>query len=765
MINKFQKSVLLAGCGLAAIATPSFAQDAESDYGDNVIVVTAQNRSEDVQDVPIAISVVGADELRDQGVTDFREIDRIAPAVQITQDSQYTRVAVRGVGTNSNDEAQDQSIAINIDGEYLNRPNVLNVSLFDLDRVEVLRGPQGTLYGRNATGGAINFITRKPGNDFGINASASYGNFDAIVLEGGVDVPFGDVGGLRLSGIYNKRDGYYYHPNLDARSGDADTLGGRASLRLTPTDALTVDLAFEYVTIDAIIPSFASVNVNAAGNTPGAGCAGVVGWVEVAPATPNTQCIPQNTQYTNQITDRSRYGGPISGLSMNDLETNAIRGRIAYDFGGAILTYTGGFRDTDQDADQALPPAYEFLEFANNIKTQSHELRLNGGALGGIQWQVGGFYFNEKLSNVRGLYNRFIGPNGSFINFFTRDTKAESFAAFGQVDVPLTDTLTAVAGLRYTDDSRDGIFGNYGFVFNAGRVDQTTIGPARSIQNLSAEGDKLTWLAGLNYQPNSDTLIYGKVSTGYKAGGFDSVGAYDPETNTAYEIGAKLNFGELGQHRFNTSAYYYDYKDLQASVLLNPAIGGQIFNAGAATIWGVEAELDIELDQNDSFSATFNYLNAEYDDLLAAYTVFCVGCGDTSVGDLDNDPATVTQPNLGGNRLPQSPELVVTLGYEHVFDLGGAGTLTANAFSRLKSNYFLDIFNYRDSRQKAFTQTDLSLEWAPVSEQFSVQAFVRNLEDTQPKSYAGFVAAGPDDIYNWTFSPPRTYGVRVTVDF
>ena len=768
MAHFSKKCVLLAGCGLIAVATPAMAQDvpppaatAQVDDDAADIIVTAQNRAERVEDVPIAIDVVGAEAIAQAGVTDFREVERIAPVLQITQDSQYTRVAVRGVGTNSNDEAQDQSIAINIDGEYLNRPNILNVSLFDLDRVEVLRGPQGTLYGRNATGGAINFITRKPGKDFGVNVNASYGNYNAFSVEAGVDVPFGDVGGLRLSGIYTDRDGYFYHPNINARSGSAGTKGGRASLRLTPVSGLTVDLVGEYVEIDNIIPAFAAVNVNQGGRAPGAGCSGI-GFTEVAPLTPGTQCIPTGTSYLQTI-NRSRYDAPISGLSPNHIESTAIRGRLQYDFGAATFTYTGGYRDSSQDTKQALPPAYEFLEFGNNVETQSHEIRLSGNnPAGAFQWQVGGFYFDEKLDNVRGLFNRFIGPNGSFINFFTRDSQIKSYAAFGQVDVPLTETLTAVGGIRYTHDDRTGVFGNYGFVFNAGRVDQTTVRPAPSIIRPEAKGEKVTWLAGLNYKPNADTLIYGKVATGYKAGGFDSVGSYDPESNTAYEVGGK--FG-IGPHQINTSAFYYDYKDLQASVLLNPAVGGQIFNAGKATIWGIEVEGKLKLSRNDTFSATFNYLNAKYDDLLAAYTVFSVGGADTSVGDLDNNPNTVTQPNLAGNKLPQSPDVIITLGYDHVFDLGSAGSLTASAFSRFKSDYFLDIFNYNDSRQRGFSQTDLALIYRPTSEKFSIQAFVRNLEDERPLAFGTFVAAGPDDIYNWSFGAPRTYGVRLTVDY
>ena len=751
------------GQGGAGAAVPSDEAPEGAPLASNSedIIVTAQNRSESVQDVPIAINVVGGEALRNAGVADFRDLARVAPQLNITNDANYTRVAVRGVGTNSNDESQDQSIAINIDGEYLNRPNILNISLFDIDRVEVLRGPQGTLYGRNATGGAINFITRKPGETFAVNGSVTYGNYDAWIVEGGVNVPFAGFGGLRLSGIYNKHDGYFYHPNINARSGTADTIGGRASLRLNPTDALTIDFAAEYVEVDNIIPADAAVDFNVGSNGPGAGCA-QNGFVEVAPLTPGTQCVPQNTNFLRTI-DRERYNAPATGLSTNKQESLAFRGRLQYDFGPAILTYSGGFRKTDQDADIALHPAYVFYEFKNNTETQSHELRLNGGTKGSLIWQVGGFYYNEQLDNFRGLYGRLIAPNGSFINTFTRDTEAESLAAFAQVDVPLGETLTAVGGIRYTDDKRTGVFGNYPFRFNSGPVAPTT--PPPTVLNLSASGNKLTWLAGLNYQPNSDTLLYGKVSTGYKAGGFDSIGAYGPETNTAYEAGAKLNFGEGGRNTFNLSGFYYDYKDLQVSVLLNPNVGGQIFNAGAATIWGIEAELTIRLDDNDRFTGSVNYLKSKYDNFLAAYTVFCVGCADTSLGDLDTNPATVTQPNLAGNRLPQAPRWTITTGYDHTFSLGAAGELTASVYSRFKSDYFLNVFNQRDSRQTAFTQSDLNLTYRPVGRTFSVQGFVRNLENEQPLAFGNFTAAGNDDIFVWQFGAPRTYGVKLAVDF
>ncbi|OYZ45702.1 MAG: TonB-dependent receptor, partial [Novosphingobium sp. 16-62-11] len=431
-------------------------------------------------------------------------------------------------------------------------------------------------------------------------------------------------------------------------------------------------------------------------------------------------------------------------------------------------------------------PAYRFNTFIDTIQTQSHELRLNGES-DLLVWQTGAFYFKEDLEVERGLYRAppppfLLGANGGYVNYFERSVESRSWAVFGQADVKVSDQITLVGGLRYTDDKRSALYKDYGGaianpsnpLFNTGSVRPASLGtPLRNL-TLGSAADKLTWLAGVNFKPDPDTLIYGKVSTGFKAGGFDSVGVYAPESNTAYEAGIKKNFGANAQHIFNLAGFYYDYKDLQVGVLLDTTKGAQIFNAGKATIWGIEAEANIKLSDNDTFSASVNYLNAEYNSLLTAIPVFCVGgsgCrpsggnGELTVGNLETTPGVITQPNLAGNTPPMTPEWTITLAYDKVIPLGDMGSLTASVFSTFKSAYFGDVFNYRDSKQTAFTQTDLSLTYAPENKRFSLQGFVRNLENVRPLTYSGFTVAGPDDIYNWQFSAPRTYGVRLSFDF
>ena len=506
-------SSLLAATSVAAqsqggpAAAPPLAAPAAPDADVGEIIVTAQNRAENIQNVPIAISVVSGETLRKAGVTDFISVERVSPSLQITSDTTNTRVTVRGVGSLNNNEAQDQSIAVNIDGEYINRPTILNAAIFDMDRIEVLRGPQGTLYGRNSTGGAVNFITRKPGDAFAVNGSVSYGNYNQVIAEGGVDLPFGDLGGVRFSGIYSDHDGYNYHANspvstpqypttYNSRSGSDHTYGGRASLRLKPVSGLTLDAAVEHVEQNFVPAAQAYADLNQPSNAPGPGCS-ANGYVEVGQATPGTQCIPLDTNFLSKI-NRNSYPTPLLGVGRFILRSTAIRGRATYDMGFATLTYTGGYRDAFNSGVNTLSPNYAFTNFGAKVTTQSHELRLNG-KLSGIVYQGGVFFFKEDQDTDGGLYSPFIGPQGSYITYFKHPTTSKSYSAFAQVEVPLGSVLTAVGGLRYTDDSRHAIYRNYGFVFNSGAVDLT--GPAPTNLALKYSGNKVTWLAGLNYTP------------------------------------------------------------------------------------------------------------------------------------------------------------------------------------------------------------------------------------------------------------------------
>jgi iron complex outermembrane receptor protein len=364
-----------------------------------------------------------------------------------------------------------------------------------------------------------------------------------------------------------------------------------------------------------------------------------------------------------------------------------------------------------------------------------------------------------------------------------RDSINKSKSLFGQIEVPLTDTLTAVGGARYTDNTnlgywRDRTGGGPGAFVGPQQRSLSTPGLFTNPVFLRSDQHKFTWLGGLNYKPDQDTLVFAKVSTGFKAGGFDAVGTYGPETNTAYEAGLKKNWGARGRNIFNLTGFYYDYTGLQVNVLLNSAEGGRTFNAGKATNWGLEAETVFELTENDHLNISVNYLHAKLNELSALYNVYCVplaeggrgncltpqGSDLSAVGDLDPNTAGIQSPNFTGHRPAYSPRWIIAAGFDHEFVLGNADSLIARVNTTFKSKYFVGFFNSPDESQNSFTSSDLSREYRHHAG-LSVTAFVRNLEDKRPLTYGQFIAAGPDDIWNWQFGTPRTYGVRAAYKF
>jgi iron complex outermembrane receptor protein len=792
----FGSSALMSSVALAQPAPAAPATGEPQSLAE--IVVTAQNRAQNVQDVPIRIDVINAAQLEQAGFSDANDLGKVAPVAMIQQDQGTVQVTLRGVG-NTAGGSTDNSVVTNIDGEYINTPAALGVALFDLERVEVLRGPQGTLYGRNATGGAVNFIMRKPGDRLGGNVSASYGNYQAVRLDGGVDVPLAQGVGMRFAGFYEDRNGYVKHPGMlpgryggfvfpgfaGGRSDDNHAWGGRASLQANEIGGtgLSVYAAAERSKRKFTPQVFTFIDTHQPGFTPGPNCANP-GWERTAPAiTDQTLCIPSSTNYLDGVS-RKEYPAPANGIGRQFWDTTAFRGRIDYKFSpAATLSYIGGWRKFERDpkSTSSLPVVYANLVTNNRTETQSHELRL-AGTISGVIYQFGGFYFKEDVENFGGFYLGDITPGtrnfGFYINYNLRDSLNKSKSLFGQVEVPLTGTLTAVGGARYTDNENLGYWRDRAGMFVGPQ--QRTIGVDQFTNPLflRSSDDKFTWLGGLNYKPDADTLVYAKISTGFKAGGFDAVGTYGPETNTAYEAGLKKNWGARGRNIFNLTGFYYDYTGLQVDVLLNSAEGGRTFNAGKATNWGVEAETQVELTENDRINLSVNYLHAKLNELSALYNTYCVpiseggrgncltpqGADLTAVGDLDPNTAGIQSPNFGGNRPAYAPRWIITAGYDHEFDLGPSGTLTARANTTFKSKYFTSFLNYPDESQGSFTQTDLSLEYR-ARWGLDVTAFVRNLENKRPLSQAYFLAAGPDDIWNWQFGTPRTYGLRVSYEF
>lgn len=769
MLNTHHKKAILSTAVLMALSAGAYAQEAEQSSSKQdleVIEVTAQNRVQSASDVPISMNVVSAELLENAGVSDIQSLSRVAPDFVTANDSISTRVSLRGISTESNDEAADQSLTISIDGEYINRPRVMNAAMFDIQRVEVLRGPQGTLYGRNATGGAVNIITNKPEiGEFNGDFSADVGNYNSREFTGALNVPLGDIAAIRIAGFSSQHDGFRSHEAAGLKSGDKDVQAGRIGLQLEPTDNLSAYFGYETNSLEQQAPFFAAVDANVTGQADdGNGqCNVAAGWEEIATVNDEVLCTPSKTNNLASV-DRENFAAPsTAGFAFHNVDGDAYRAQIDYRMDAMTISYRGGYRDSTVDADEALHPNYIFYR-NTNIKTTSHELRFSGGE-DRFFWQGGVFQFqedqdvNSALLVYIGAYPN--GPQGFWANTFYRpDVESKSTAVFGQVDVPVTDTVTVVAGGRYTKDRKSATQTNLpgGLTFD----ENPTIRPIDTeggvVSDLLSEESEFTWTLGANYQPDGDSLYYGKVSKGYKAGGFDSTGKiYDPEILYSFESGLKLDRDE---YSVTGSAFYYDYTDLQVAILLDTNKGGQVFNAGEARIWGLEGTYDTWLTESDSLALSLNYLNAEYTEFAGAIPVQCLGgCGTTAVSEVDGELVS-----LAGNEPSNAPDWIITLAYDHYWELE-AGSLVGSIFTRYKSDYFLSPFNDRDSQQDAYTQTDATLKFTTADETWEAMLYVRNIENESPVSYYTYTAAGPADVQLWSFGAPRTFGVKVSYNF
>lgn len=707
---------LLLTCSAIALPT-AHAQEQAQDTGLGEIVVTAQKRSENVQNTPIAMNVVDGAKLLDAGVTDIRSLSRVAPDLDFVGDSVYTKLSVRGVSAQDVSLASDSALTVNIDGEYINRPTGLNAAFFDLERVELLRGPQGTLYGRNSTAGALNIIAQKPEDEWGGFATVSYGNYHSLTAQGALNVPLTDTLAVRVAGLHSDHDGYYN------KAGNGNTDAARLGIRWDATPDIKAYVAGEYVNMDSYSSAVYGVRVN---------------------GTTNPDLIGQEPAKLNfTIPDHWQMGS----LGYIRQEQFALRGKLDVALGFADLSYVGGYRHSDLSALNPLngfaPTTFQMSIPKMNSRTQSHELRLSHAYDSGLFWQAGAFYFRETQDVEQGLQ---LPPAGNaYVNYFYRpDVKAESISGFGQVTAPLGDTVKFTGGIRYTDDFKSGTFYNFsGFM----PVKPGIASSAATVLPRSAHSSRVTWSAGLDWQVGLSNLLYSKVGTGFKAGGFDTAGTFAPEKLIAYEIGSKNRFMD-DMLQVNLSAFYYDYTDQQVVILIDTAQGSATVNAGKSRIWGIESEIVAKPSKNDSFTLSANYLDAKFQQFLTSAATVA---------------AANVNADLSGNKPPQSPGVTISLGYDHVFRMGDS-EVKASVFSRFKSEYYLTAFNYRADRQAAYSQTDLTLEYRAPGEAWSFQGFVRNLEDERVKVSSNFTGATVG-IYSWQLGTPRTYGAQLSYKF
>lgn len=743
------------------------------------VVVTAQKREQSLQDVSVAVTAVSGKDLVDLGVTDAFRLDVLAPGLQLGLSGADPRPALRGARTQQV-EANDVAISFYTDNLYRPRHGQALAGFVDVDRVEVLRGPQGTLFGRNSFGGLIHVISNQPEfNKVDYGAAVTGGDYEQIRGEGFINVPIGEMAAFRLAGVREHRDPYVRNVTVGDRGGlkDADAGYVRGLLSIAPTDLVDINLRAEYwkdgsngnghfgYFVEGIPVNLDTGQTNGVTGTmrPRVGrsdeCAVTCGrygaGLDLA-ATPGLDTAAPTLSDPHRIADDT--------IPERDLEELTLAGDFSMDLGFATLKVMLAWMDYEEYrwADCDLSP-YPSNACGNDITsdTAQQEMQLTSSPGSDLQWVAGMFFLQEDLTNAflwQDFHTTFANnapvPGAEPVNLYASwanqiQVDSSSMAAYGQASYAITDNMRIIGGIRYTDDERE--WKIYGQNPNdLSRIDFSVL----EVPDGRGAWDKITWKAGAELDLGENSMMYFTASTGFLAGNqqgaFQGTNSYDEQTVTAYEIGSKNLFAG-GRLLFNASLYYNEYEDLLATRFVDTGVTTLAFtdNAGEIDAYGAELEIDWAATDQLQLGARIALQDVQYGDFVLP-NVYTEG-GITISGVAD-------QFQLDGLQVQNSPDITATLLGSYHIDLGDMGSLRPAVTIYISDDYRADDSPWSYGNQDSFTKTDLSLTWRSLNQDWSVRAFVHNVEDEVVLLKATRFGG---DVAITDYGPPRTWGVTL----
>jgi len=748
------------------------------------VVVTGTKRSTPLQRTPIAITALSAATLQDNHVQTMLDVVALVPGFQATAQGDHgvTTMTLRGIGNDSaKTQYADPEVASFVDNVYSPRAEGATALLFDVEAIEVLRGPQGTLWGRNSTVGAVNIQTVKPVlNDRSGSVEGGIGDYGRYGMRGAFNIPLSDTMALRIGAVHEQHDGYVDYQKLP----DIPIASQRAA----------------YIAAGGTAATFRPINPNqwAVGNKKysaqdqSAFRASLLWHI--------TPQLKWNVSY-ERFADRGTPSANIMQVpragekfwsTLSDSapwvqrDSDAVRSRLEYSINPELaLVYVAGFSKYqgsmrfDQDGGAQLPTSIrsgglfqEHTTTDSNYRSHSHEVELHSLGKNTIDWQLGAYYAAEKndirfdIPILAGTQEGTVNWQGSFIQ--PNETVA-SGAVFSQATWNVSDQLHLTGGVRYTKDRRENDGGHqWNWAYNDA-VPQVPLNPSMypSVANGYARGvpgndgvfhgSKVTGLLRVNYDLNKDNMVYGSVATGYKSGGIQDRGLpYAPETLTNYEIGTKSTFAG-GAIKVNNALFYSDFKDFQFNTPVTFSDGSRglsILNAKGAEVTGLESEISARLTPVDRLSVTLAFLKTKLGFLIA-------GSNDYALPPCVSDPGGNPCLNVTGNKLPHAPKFSTTVQYQHTFNLGDGANLVPRITAHYETQTELSVFNLGEGdKQKAYTTADLGLRYQN-GKGWWVDGFVRNVSDEKVRTSA-FNSMGP-----WLsqYKPPRTIGLNTGYDF
>lgn len=714
-------------CSVAAVGglTVASGASAQSEQATQIgdVVVTAQKRSQSVQAIPAAITALGSEALEQRGVTDTSDLQFVVPSLQTGKLLGQTAVTIRGVGLNQG----SPGVAIHVDGVYQARPAMGDLGQVDLERVEVLRGPQGTLYGRNANGGVINFITKAPTDQFEGYVLGSYGNYDESRLQGVVNVPFSDRIRARLVlDRWNREEGFIKNVIPGGQDLDKGTsLAGRLRVSADLTENLTLDLSTS--ALQSSGPSLYFTLHNK----------------------PNATAVAQNPFLQGAIIPLEPWRTSANDPVESDRNFGSGSATLTWDVGGATVRSITGFSrlsdrflgDDDTFNLSAFPATRNFRS-----KTWTQEINVSGD-IGPVNL-VGGVFYMDDDAYVMQEYDFKLGVfplPPSILHFETLSHKTRTLATFADATWNLTDRLRLLGGVRFSKDKQDSTQRNYLQVNIPGVALPPTF--TCPLQTNEVEWSSTTPRIGAQYDLSNNANVYGNISKGFKVGGFNPFACknvFEPEKLTAYEAGIKTRLFDRTL-TLNASAFYYDYTDLQLNQVVGLAI--LIQNAPAAEIKGLEVEAAWQPDDHWTFNGNISLLNATY----------------TEFSNVDSLQPELGLQNVSGHYLNDAPKRSINAGVAYRTDPYSFGSLTARIDLSYRSTFYFREFNNPLDAQEAYTLVNLGLIWDSPDEKYRVRLYGNNITNEAHINRMSSTDQLGARFVNW--GAPRQFGVELKANF
>ncbi|AWM77503.1 TonB-dependent receptor [Phenylobacterium parvum] len=736
---------LLAATSAAPLST-AMAQEAKVQPAAGAaveeIVVTARKREERLSDVPIAISTFSGKQLQDSGVANLTDLSTVAAGVSFRQDvagRASPSIVIRGIGFDDFRSNGNPAVAVSFDDVYQGSNALIGGGLFDIDRIEILKGPQGTLYGRNTTAGAVNVITREPGDAASANSYLEYGSYDHIRAEAGVGGALGDAVRLRVAAVYESGGGFLTNKGTTTFAGLTSAPGVIPPLPFVPETQNVGDADFLATRVTLVIEPSTETKITAQFN-----------YARDQGDNSQSDVLGRSaTGFTEPDTDPFTYYGNLAAII--DSDQAGFNLRLEQDLGAARLTAIGSYITLNRayTFDPGDPRRRFDLDYADDLDQYTGEIRLAGSTGTGVDWTIGGFLFQDEI-RLRSVLDAsdFVRSIVATDYLQTRD----SWALFGEADWQLSSQITLTAGIRYTDDASD---------FSGLTKDLNPYGVSVAAAALrlpvafdnTFHDDNLSGRLILSYRPMEDALVYASYSQGYKSGGFDGSTIFSApealpfqsENVDAYEIGAKF-LDAASPFNVTIAGFFYSFDDLQAnSVRQTAGVATAVrTNVAKATVWGGEIEAVLRPVRNARIGLAVTHLDTTVDDFVSS------------------DPAEVARRN--GNDLPDAPQFAFNADARYTFALSGGWQLEPQMNASFIGDHFKEIDNFVEV--KGYGRLDLRLALKSPDTRWSLAAFGRNVTDSFyftgviPATSAG-VVVGQQRIVG----RPATYGISLGYAF